>query len=195
MKLLLIITVLFFFLPSGNDWIEKLNKNGVIVYVKTSENSKIKSTKSVVTINASPGKVKSILLDIAKYPDWVYKCTKTELVNKVKDKEIYYYQYIKAPFTISDRDMALLLKISDVADEIMITIKAQPYKIPKKDGVVRIELFDSIWILKKVKDKTEVANEITTDPGGSIPAWLVNSVITSGAYNTMLRLKQIAEQN
>jgi SHS2 domain-containing protein len=194
MKCLLIFyTVLFFFILPEDDWQEKLNKNGIIVYVKSTEASKIKSTKSVETINASIEKVKSILLDIAKYPDWVFKCSRAEILSKTNDSGFYYYQYTEAPLTISDRDMILLLKISEKVEEIIITIKAEPGKIPEKKGVVRIALFDSIWTLRKVKDKTEVTNEITTDPGGSIPAWLINSVITSGPYSTMLNLKEKAE--
>ena len=196
MKLLLIFySILCFFIAPGNEWTEKLNKNGVVVYLRPSDNSKVKSTKSVVTINASAEKIKSVILDIANYPEWVFKCTKTSVLSKTNNKDIYYYQYTDAPFPVSDRDMVLLLTESEKENEITITIKSQPDKIPKNDGVVRVKLFDSTWRIRKVKDKTEVTNEITTDPGGSVPAWLINSVITTGPYNTMLYLKQIAEKN
>ncbi|MEO8148621.1 MAG: START domain-containing protein [Bacteroidia bacterium] len=196
MKLLIIFySSLFVFSSSGTGWEQKLNKNGVVVYLKTTNNSKIKSVKAVVTINASPEKIKSVILNIANYPNWVYQCSKAEIISKTNDNELYYYQLTKAPFPVSDRDMAVLMKVSEITDEITITIKAKPDKISARKDIVRIELFDSIWILKKIKDNTEVTNEITTDPGGSVPAWLINSVIASGPYNTVLHLKQIAEKN
>lgn len=194
MKLSLVLFFLFPVFFSGNDWEQKLDKNGVSVYMRPSANSKIKSIRSVVRINASPEKIKSIILDIPHYPNWVYKCGKAEVIKKLSEKEIYYYQTTLAPFPVRDRDLVALVKVSEKENEIIITIKAQPDKVDRKKEMVRVELFDSVWKIKKGKDQTEVTNEMTVDPGGGIPAWLVNSVSSEGPYNTSLKLRETAER-
>ena len=59
----------------------------------------------------------------------------------------------------------------------------------------RVPLLKSTWTLIPLKEgKVDITYHLRVDPGGIIPAWLVNLTLTIGPYNTMLRLKkEVAE--
>jgi hypothetical protein len=191
MKYILLLFLLFF----DDPWIIKIEKNGITVSVKQIEGQEIKSVRSFVTINAPIEKVKSIILDIDNYPSWVYKCSKAHLLKSTSPNELIYYQYTNAPITIKDRDLVVGMYIQNENDGWTIDLKALPDYIPQNKNVIRINLFNSTWRLVRKGNKTEVTNEITTDPGGSVPSRVINSLITDGPYNTSLNLKKLAEGN
>jgi len=195
MKQLLILCSFFLFAltPSG-EWELKTNKNGVNVYTKKCQDPNMHMVKSDVVIKASAERIKSVLFDINNLTQWVYNCTKSEIVSKISNMELSYYQVTSVPFPATDRDMEVSLKATENPNEIIITLRNVHNKIPVHDDYVRIEYFESIWTIKKGKSESEVINEVTINPGGSLPNWIINSFIANGPYQTMLHLREIAEK-
>jgi len=190
--------ILIFFLCSAflfqEEWELKRDKNGVKVYVKPGTQSKIKTVKATVSIKAPLEVVKSKIMDIENYSKWIYKCNEASILKRVSDNELFYYQGIKSPFPVKDRDLVAKMNVTENRGEILISLKAEPDFIEEKKDRVRIPVFDSSWKLKQSGESVEVINEINTDPGGGIPSKIINAFIVTGPYETNLRLKQQCEQ-
>jgi ribosome-associated toxin RatA of RatAB toxin-antitoxin module len=193
-KAAMLFFVLLLSFSQNGEWKQRINRNGVAVFDKPSSNPAVRSIKATVTINASPGKIRDIIMDPENYPSWVFNCSNARTLKRVSNTELYYYQVTKASYPVKSRDMSAIMRTRENVEEILVTIKARPEEIPEQKKMVRVRHFDSVWKIKKSGEKTEVINEITIDLGGGIPLWLINRLIAEGPYYTCLRLKKLAEE-
>jgi hypothetical protein len=64
--------------------------------------------------------------------------------------------------------------------------------MPPKKGFVRVPYSLATWeVIPLTKDKIKVDYVFRVNPGGAIPAWLVNIAATTGPYNTFVKLREI----
>jgi len=62
--------------------------------------------------------------------------------------------------------------------------------VPEKKNIVRVHRSYGKWIISPAGNKTvKVDYTLETDPGGSIPAWLVNMFATKGPMESFRKLK------
>jgi hypothetical protein len=63
--------------------------------------------------------------------------------------------------------------------------------VPVKQGIVRVTKFEGKWtIIPLGKNLIKVEYVLRVDPGGSIPAWLINLFSTRGPYESFKKLRQ-----
>jgi hypothetical protein len=68
--------------------------------------------------------------------------------------------------------------------------------IPEKKGVVRLPEGRGLWVFTPLENgKTEVYHRFGGDPGGNIPAWIVNMFLVDGPHKTILGLQEKVEKN
>ena len=52
-------------------------------------------------------------------------------------------------------------------------------------------MLKSLWtLIPKGNGRVDVSYELIVDPGGWIPAWLVNMTMAVGPYNTILNMRE-----
>ena len=69
---------------------------------------------------------------------------------------------------------------------------AKPDLIPKEKSLVRIPVFDSYYILTPIGDGwLEMEYFLKIDPGGALPAWVVNLAASKGPDITMKALYKV----
>lgn len=173
-----------------SEWALVNNIENIKVYTKKNKNDSFKEIRIIAELT---GDVKSLLSKINNpdsYTDWVYKCTNGESLNRISQREFYYYIVSDFPFPTQDRDMVVLCKQwVDTDGTIYSNSVAQPNFIPAKKGLVRIPKFESHWkITPNYNGKILIDYTAISDPGGSIPAWMVNLAITTGPLATMKKL-------
>jgi START domain len=62
--------------------------------------------------------------------------------------------------------------------------------VPVKSGVVRIANSKGKWVLSPVnKGRVKIVYTLHADPGGSLPAWLINMFVTKGPSQSFRKLK------
>ncbi len=175
------------------DWELKKNESGILVYTRQTENSAFKELKSVMYIKSSLSSVIALLADYDSYPQWVYKCGQSFTLKKFSDTACIHYQTVTAPWPISNRDF--VVNVKQAQDEkskiITITTTSNPTYIPLKDKIVRITKFNASWVLTPLNyGKVQIKYQLLVDPGGSLPAWLVNLAVVDGPFDTMLGLQK-----
>jgi len=171
----------------GNDWRLRENKDGIQVYSKSVPGSGVDAVKSVYNVNSSVSGVVALVADAASYPKWIYRCSQAKTLKTISQEEFIYYQETSVPWPASNRDLIGHVKISQDPNTKIATITAEnmPTFIPEKSGKVRLKVFhEKIDIVPKGKDKSEVTYELFLDPGGNIPAWMVNLAIVDGPFES-----------
>ncbi len=197
-----ILQVLFFSEPlrgqgaSESAW-ELVKEQGLTkVYTRSREDIKIKEVRISTIIKTSMEKFLKVLNDVPNYSDWVFRCEKAKRLLTISDHEFYYYTTSNLPFPISDRDMVIHSRqwTDPLTKTVYSESVADPNYIPHKDDYVRVPFLKSAWVIHPMEDGTLKVNySISTDPGGSLPAWLVNMAITQGPIKTMEQLAALVE--
>lgn len=178
---------------SQENWILKKEIEGIKVYTRHSEVSKFNEVKAEFSIKSSASIFTSIILDVDKFADWVYGTKSAMLVKKISDEELIYYSEFKAPWPVSNRDFYSNLKVHQDTIKKMITIESKsiPDYDATKKGIVRIPFSTTNWTIKIIDNETlKVVYRLSIDPGGKIPAWVVNLFSANGPAESFIKLRK-----
>ena len=179
------------------NWKLSKDKDGIKVYIAENQKSKFKSIKVECTLQGTFDKLIAILTDIEHLKDWVYNTKISYLVKKISPYDLYYYTETHIPWPMSNRDVVVHLKImkDSLQRFIRITSVSENRFIPEKEDKVRIVYSHVTWYVTMLNSKTiNVIYTFEADPGGSLPAWVVNSFADKGPYESFKKLSEILKR-
>jgi hypothetical protein len=177
---------------SQNNWVLKLDKEDIRVYTKSIDNSPFKAVRTVCTIEASLSRLTAVLLDINNSADWVYATKSCSLIKQSSPSELFYYSEVNVPWPASNRDYIVQLKVSQDEKTKVITVEGvnKPTFLPENKDVVRIHQSYSKWLIEPLKNGlVKVDYLLQVDPGGTVPAWLINMFATRGPFESFKNLR------
>ena len=175
------------------DWKLNTDKEGIKIYTSIVAASKVKAVKVTCNVQATLSQFVTVLLDVKAAPEWVYHTKSAVLVKQVSPSELYYYSEVNLPWPIQNRDFVAHLTVTQHPVTKVVTVDgpAAGGMVPVKDGIVRIENSTGKWVLTPMANGyVAVVYTLHVDPGGSLPAWLVNMFATEGPYKIFEKLKQ-----
>lgn len=179
-----------------NAWKQVGSENGIEVFTRTGENSAIKEIRISCIVNASLESVSNFLSDVASYSDWVYKCNSSRIIKRTSAGEFIYYITLDFPFPFVDRDLTIESKHwidqnTGVYHSQSFAIKAQA---TQNEEYVHINEFESEWQITPLENsQLLVEYKSISNPGGDIPTFLVNMVISKGPKETMKEFIRLVE--
>lgn len=178
-----------------SDW--KLSKqgNGVKVYTRTAEGSNIKEFKATISIKAKAVDIAQEVINVADYKDWYPDVMGSKVLEKPSKYEWIVYYRVDVPWPGTDRDAVSLLKVEMDEEKKNIKILSSAKLNYKEEfyGVVRLKKTDGSWTFTEKNGVTEVKYQMLADPGGNLPAWIVNMFLVDGPYKTLLALQKRVE--
>lgn len=179
-------------LSAQTDWKLKSESDGIKVYTSIVTNSKFKAIKVECELNATASQLVKVLLDVKNCPEWLYHTKLCTLVKQVSPAELYYYSEISIPWPVQNRDFVAHLTVSQHPETKVITIEGPAVNgmVPLKDGIVRVRLSKGLWVITPLKKNLlKVVYTLQLDPGGNLPAWLVNLFAAEGPMKSFQGLK------
>jgi len=192
----LIFLIVPFSLFAQKDWVFKKEKNGIKIYNRHSDISRLDDIKVEVDLPGNIFQLADILSDVEKYPQWAYATKICELVKKINSREFIYYSEIEVPWPATNRDFYANFKVSvDSAARTLnvVSIGMKDYK-PANKNLVRIPLSKGQWTITTISEKKiHLVYILQLDPGGSVPTWVLNLFITKGPLETFENLKRRME--
>lgn len=183
----------YFVLAQDEDCKLRKDTEGIMIYACKSGDEKFKSLKADFTIeNTSLDELVALLKDVKNYPKWQYNMTTAEILKRESDESIITRSVIDAPWPVENREVIVRYQIIHDPErgEAHIEAKTVTYDYPKTKGLVRIPFSQAEWIVKETGSSLQVNYFLRVDPGGSIPAWVVNMSIAEGPYRTFTNLKK-----
>jgi hypothetical protein len=188
-----IATTVFHTAFSQTEWILQKDSDSIKVYTSHAENSRFKSIKAIFSIQGTMTQLASMLLDIEKYDEWQYNTIDPVIIKKISSSELIYHASIAAPWPVSDRDMVVHLTIVQDSDtkELTIQTNSKPGLFPIKNNFVRVPMSVAKWTVKPEKESTlRVEYTIQIDPGGAVPAWMVNMVCAEAPHESFKNMRE-----
>jgi hypothetical protein len=194
-KGLIIFSVLIFGFSTGMSqgrWELQKNENGIEVYTRKAATGNLKELRVLCELDATKAQLVSILQNIGDYSAWVYSNKKSVILKTINPQKIIYYTESHLPWPIKDRDLIVELNIISNADILNVQAKSIPDFLPKNDKFVRVPYSLAQWkVTQAASNKLKVDYTFSVDPGGSIPAWLVNATLAIGPYKSFLKLREV----
>lgn len=191
----LLLTAFSFVLAAQETpWRLKKSSDGIEVYHRNVPESPINELRIKTSIRATMPALLSVMRDFTRYPQWIYKCTEATRIEKVSEREYIYFGVMDFPWPLADRDFVARSKMTRNPETgvVHIEVKGVPgYKPPVKDHV-RIPLMHYHWTLTPGNGVLLVDYQLKSDPGGSLPAWVINLGLDQGPVQTIKNLRQLA---
>jgi len=147
------------------------------------------------TIEATPDEVAAWVGAVHTYEDWQHNCEEARLLRR-PDGSSLTYNRIGSPWPVSDRDVVLRtsrepLEAGGLRLEFRST-QADEFEVPS--GVVRMRRLIGSYVLTPAEGGgTHIVYTVDSDPGGSLPAWLVRQAADNLPYLTLRNLKARVE--
>ena len=182
--------------PAQNNWQLKKESDGIKIYTASRPGSNVRALRVEYTLEASLSQLAALLLDVSIQPQWVYSTKSSSVLKKVSDNELVYYTEKSMPWPATNRDVVTRLKITQQPDNYVMTVSSigEPDYIPAKPGLIRVPFSKVTWTVTPV-DHNHLKIDYTAeaDPGGSVPAFIVNMFLIKGPYETFKKLKPMAD--
>ena len=182
---------------SQTEWSLKKDKDGIQVYTGKLADSKFNAIRVTCKLKGNLSALASILLQPELQPEWVIATKTSKLVKRLANNHIYYYNIATIPWPLENRDMVidLLIHQDSLTKKMMIYASAIDKIMPPIKGLERIPYSQAIWEVTPI-----AANEIQVDytlkinPGGGIPAWVVNMFIAKAPFESFYNLSRIIQE-
>lgn len=201
MKFLIFISVWAFGLFNGlnqDNWELRRNENGIAVYTRKLSDASFKQIKVECELPGTTSQLVNVLKDVVHHPNWVYATQKSTLLKKKTDNNYIYYTETDMPWPVTDRDLVAEAIIYPVtkSGQLRMEIKSIPDYLPVKKGFIRIPYSVAVWEISPLPgNKLKINYTFSVNPGGSVPAWLVNASVATGPYNTFMKLRDILRKS
>lgn len=191
--LIVSLTVIYLTCAAQGEWVLKSDKDDIKTFHKSVADSKLNAVKIETVLTCSLSQFVSVLQDVGSYDKWVYGSRSTRLLKEVSPAELYYYAEVDFPWPTTDRDFVSHVIISQDAQTRAVRVNAKNVQglVPVKPKIVRIERSTGEWIITPVaKGRVKVEYVLQVDPGGDLPAWIINSFSSKGLVETFKNLRE-----
>jgi hypothetical protein len=135
----------------------------------------------------------AILLDVNNYTEWAYATRKSELIKKLGPDKLIYYSEIEVPWPATDRYFyaGFELKKDPAGRSMQVISSNMAYDGPVPKDLVKIPYSKGSWnVTQGSKKSIHVEYTLELDPGGSLPAWILNLFSSKGPLETFENIKK-----
>lgn len=162
---------------------------GVKVERKTIADSPLFAFRGEGTFDVPIGLLVTVLKDPDIAEEWVDLMLEHSVVRETAPDTNLIYEAYGLPWPISNRDYVMTEKLGyDEANKVF-TINYESTtdsSKPEYTDFVRAMAYRTFWRLKKVgPGRTFVEVEVSTDPKGALPAWLINLIQKDWPWKTI----------
>ena len=183
---------------ASDGWESVSHDEGVLVERRREPGSPFYEVRASTHSPFLPAVIFATLWKHEEYVEFVPYLKKLEILEQSAHAKVIYEQ-IKMPFLVSDRDYTV--KITEEHDTtngvIQIRVEAVPDEgPPEQPNYVRVKHIRGGWTLAPTPDGgSDVTYVIATNPGGTIPVWIINAAQKEATPNLLKAMLQRVEKN
>lgn len=177
-----------------SNWKLTKEKEGIAVYQSESGNSSYKNIKVECTLKGTYEQLIALISNVSQHKDWVYNNKSASLIRTVSPYEFYYYTETSLPWPMTNRDAVMHTRITRDSNNRFLKINAVSVTgvLPEKEGKVRVKRTAINWYVTMPAPHTlHIIYTLEADPGGTIPAWMVNSFVDKGPFESFKKLSRL----
>lgn len=192
-----LLLILLIALPAQkNNWKKALEKDGITVYTRHTESSNFKEFKGEILIDGTIGKISETIMDVAKFPEWNYRTKEIRVLNKGENRVRFFY-ISDTPSFLKTRVgcMESVKKTDPESGKVIISMyKTECSEALEKNMMLIPEMKGEWQLIPQSDGRVKVIMQMLFDPGGIIPAWLANMVISETPYISLRNLAEMQKK-
>lgn len=180
---------------TAQNWNDAKDKEGIKVKTRFIKGWSTKEYRATVIVKTTLAKAVDAYWDPVKRKKFMKRSIEVSNIKSISSKEIITYNLGDAPWPVTDRDnVTRSLKTTPSEGVVLITMSSLPDYIPHKKGIVRVPRTKGHWKFTDLKNGTiKIEQQSVADLGGSVPDWVVNSVIVEGPFDTLKGMRDLLE--
>ncbi|SEF47234.1 START domain-containing protein [Vibrio hangzhouensis] len=171
-------------------WQFDSNIDGITIYTREHTDGLVEIRAQMFTPTTYSAFL-TLLEDSENVPNWIDNTSHSQVLRQISVNENIVYTQFKAPWPVRDRDMVTYSKywVDDFGFTLKIHDAPEP-SLAKQNGYIRITSVEASWTLQKLTNGTTLIEyKAYADPGGLLPAWLINKLSTQSARATFNNLR------
>lgn len=180
-----------------DDWKLLSIRNGIEVFSRSVPGSAIRAVRGVMRVNARQSALVALLRDHEARPAWESLCAGARVQQALSETEEIVYLHYDLPWPVADRDMVMRVSWSQDADSrASMQAIAIEGVVPPTPGRVRVTKASSTWTFAPLEDGAiEVSVVAHLDPGGPLPAWLLNFLAADAPLDSLNSFRRLVAED
>ena len=183
-------------------WKKISEEDGIVGYQKNREADDHVAFRGETVIQAPLKKVAAVLSEESLRKKWIDSYADGHVIQMKNAVDRIEYNHIKAPWPFEDRDFVYhaQVKPSRNPNRVLLTMTSTEMSTePPKAGMVRGLIDYSYYYMEELPEATDtpttkVVIEMSVDPKGVIPKWLVTLSQKQWPHNTLRDLKKLSQR-
>ncbi len=175
----------------------KKNSDNILVYTCKSENERLKSLKATFTLsNTTMEELVTFLKQVDRYTEWQYNMCSAKVLKILSEDSMIVRTEIVAPWPVDNRELIVEYSFHQNLkhNKLKVITKTVAFDYPSSDDVVRVPFSYAEWeVLSSLNNNLYITYTMRIDPGGSVPAWLINMAMADGPHESFVKLKKLLE--
>lgn len=171
-----------------------LDKDGIKVWANEVPGSPLHGFRAVTTVHSSLAAIVGLITDTESAPRWLYRTSEVETLRRNDEDMTFVVRVVTDfPWPFKDREAVVAGKITQDPKTMQVRIDSRqvPGYAPLKGNMVMPEVQGS-WVFRPVgQGMVEITMTGHADPGGVLPAGLINLLIQEHPYNSLKALREM----
>ncbi|MEZ5507864.1 MAG: START domain-containing protein [Gammaproteobacteria bacterium] len=177
---------------SGAAWELQRNDEQAMAYSRIDKATGLQVCRVETVMKTSLNALVAMQRDAARIPQWMDGVKSSRIVQEADD---YYITHtlVPSPWPVKDRDSVVRSDIRQQDDgSVLIEFASVEGVVPPQKNYERVQNVKGCWCFTPLQDgKTRVEYEVMVDPGGKLPAWLVNRFALDVPYNSIKQMHKL----
>lgn len=180
----------------ATDWELRKETDSIQVFTIDQPDSGFQAFKAVAVLDAPIANLMAVMVNPKSCVEWVHNCSESYAFGDGDFHDRYAYSVNNMPWPVADRDYVIRIRThgESINGEIVMELNAVPQRREVNDAYVRVDRSDTLYRFTPMGDQTRMVWVQHTDPNGSIPGWLVNSLLVDIPIKSMENLEEVASQ-
>lgn len=195
-SILILFSLFLTFQLDGQSWEFIKERDGIKVYTRKEPGTALKAFKAVMVIHSTMEMIATVVGNVKNFDWWDDDIRELRVIQHKENVMTQYYLVYDVPWPLQDRDLCAdaRLTIDSVSGKKVIYATPLLGVIPERPDMIRIKNYWQRWTVEPLPDGMKrLTLEGFVDPGGIVPAWLYNMVITDTPLNLMREVKKRVE--
>ncbi len=179
---------------SDDGWTLQLDKNAMQIYTRDWPGSDFVAIKAVQTIAAPLAQIVGHYSDVAAFPEWVKDMDEARAITSFSaDRRRLVYMRMNMPWPLHDRDIVAGQHFTQNPETKVVHIREwhEGDALPRVEDVVRVPKTNmELLLVPKGPHHTQFIFQGHNEPGGHIPAFLVNWMVEDIFYTSMRNMRE-----
>jgi hypothetical protein len=175
------------------NWVLQKENDGIKISSRHSATSAFNDIRVQLDLPGNIDQLARILLDIKKYKEWSYATKVSELVKQLAPGKLIYYSEIEVPWPATNRYFYANfdLRQDTVKQTLRLIAVNLPDYGPAPKDLTKVTFSRGTWNVTTISSKSiHVDYTLELNPGGTLPAWVLNLFSTKGPMESFENIKK-----